>query len=442
MNKIKYTLFLVFIIGLYIISYLTPRHEFGQLFSLFSVLFIAYIYLIKSVQNVREIYFMGIFFRIVLLFAIPNLSDDFYRFIWDGKLLQNGINPYLYLPDEFVSQIDKSEQWLFNKLNSPHYYSVYPPLNQVFFALATYFSGNNILLNVIFLRIIVLFADIITIHLIHRLSATSKSAELMAIYTFNPLVIIELSGNLHFEGVMIMFVLLAYWWMQKIKDLFSKEFYLSAFFMTCAIMTKLLPLVLFPLLIRLLGLKKGIFYTFACLLLSILFFAPFFDFTLLNKILSSVGLYYQKFEFNASFYYLFRAVGYSITGYNMIAYIGKMLALIVFVGIFMLSFRLKNILLIPLTVLLLYYAFATTIHPWYIINILVASIFARLRLGIIWTYLVMLSYFTYRISPYQESGVLIWIEYFIFFGWTIYELSQKSMMLRSNVLNNSDSMNS
>lgn len=275
MNLLKYISFVLFGIVLWVLAYHTSRQLFGQLFALFSVLFIVYIYLIFSLKNVREIYFMGIFFRVILLGAIPNLSDDFYRFIWDGKLVQNGVNPFLYLPDEYHSiQAVCSETWLFSKLNSPHYYSVYPPLNQLFFGIATYFSDKNIVLNVIFLRIILCIADIVNLNSIHHWTNTTIRREALSIYAFNPLIIIELCGNLHFEGVMIMFVLLAYRWIEKNTQTFSKDFVLSAFFMSCAIMTKLLPLLLFPIILRLLGFKKGLIYICFCMLFSVFFSFP------------------------------------------------------------------------------------------------------------------------------------------------------------------------
>jgi hypothetical protein len=43
---------------------------------------------------------------LLLLFAVPALSDDFYRFVWDGRLLFNGINPYTILPADFINSID------------------------------------------------------------------------------------------------------------------------------------------------------------------------------------------------------------------------------------------------------------------------------------------------------------------------------------------------
>ena len=47
--------------------------------------------------------FFGISFRLVLFFAYPWLSEDFYRFIWDGFVIGENINPYEYTPSELIN---------------------------------------------------------------------------------------------------------------------------------------------------------------------------------------------------------------------------------------------------------------------------------------------------------------------------------------------------
>ncbi len=47
---------------------------------------------------------LALVFRLIFLFATPNLSQDFYRFIWDGRMILEGLNPYLHLPQTFINQ--------------------------------------------------------------------------------------------------------------------------------------------------------------------------------------------------------------------------------------------------------------------------------------------------------------------------------------------------
>src|SRR6266480_2356803 len=38
--------------------------------------------------------------RAIALFAPDTLSDDIYRYVWDGRVQAAGINPYRYVPDD------------------------------------------------------------------------------------------------------------------------------------------------------------------------------------------------------------------------------------------------------------------------------------------------------------------------------------------------------
>jgi hypothetical protein len=40
----------------------------------------------------------AVLFRVGLLFSAPYLSDDIYRYVWDGKVQAAGVNPYRYIP--------------------------------------------------------------------------------------------------------------------------------------------------------------------------------------------------------------------------------------------------------------------------------------------------------------------------------------------------------
>ena len=154
-------MFSCLIIGL---GYFTPRHAFGQLFGLYSALFVVYFFLVKTIKNPREIFFTGIFFRLLLLFSIPALSDDFYRFVWDGRLLINGFNPYTILPAEFIQSPDfqavMGDKSIFQHLNSPNYYTVYPPLNQFIFAISAWLSQGSLFWNVVVLRVFIILATV------------------------------------------------------------------------------------------------------------------------------------------------------------------------------------------------------------------------------------------------------------------------------------------
>lgn len=414
----KTSLVLTFSCLLIWLGYFTPRQSFGQLISLYSALFVVYFFLVKTFKNAREVVFLGVFFRLLLLLAIPALSDDFYRFVWDGRLLFNGINPYTILPTDFIQTIDFQkvigDKIVFEKLNSPNYYTVYPPLNQLIFAASAALSQGNLFGNVIALRIFILLAEISLLFILMK----NKYSDKFNLYAFNPLIIIELTGNLHFEGVVMCFLVLAFY--VGVKN--RKSLVFSSFLFACAVCVKMLPLIFIPLIIRQLGWKKGIIYASMVGLFTTLFFLPFLDRMLIEKLFSSVNLYFQKFEFNASIYYLVRAVGFKIFGYNIIGTAGKIMAFLTFSGVLFISWKSKNLFVGALAILTLYFAMATTVHPWYATNLLVIAIFTNFRYPIVWSYTIFLSYATYQTNLYQENLWLVALEYLLVLGIMIYEL--------------------
>ena len=143
--KTKYFwILLILSAGLYFnLGYFTLRSNFtfliAQVFALF-ILFYFQWKLIKGNNNeisMSMIQWSGIFLRILLLFHLPNLSDDFFRFLWDGQLINHGANPYLHIPSSIYNPISYIgyDQLLYEGLNSKAYFSIYPPFNQFIFSI-------------------------------------------------------------------------------------------------------------------------------------------------------------------------------------------------------------------------------------------------------------------------------------------------------------------
>ncbi len=73
----------------------------------------------------------AVFFRITLFTAEPSLSDDIYRYLWDGKVQSNGLNPYLYPPD--AEELEFLRDEYHEGVNHKDIKTIYPPFAQVFF---------------------------------------------------------------------------------------------------------------------------------------------------------------------------------------------------------------------------------------------------------------------------------------------------------------------
>ena len=59
-------------------------------------------------------------FRLSILFSPPYLSDDLYRYVWDGRVQAAGINPYRYIPAD-QSLVGLRDEKIYPKINRRDY---------------------------------------------------------------------------------------------------------------------------------------------------------------------------------------------------------------------------------------------------------------------------------------------------------------------------------
>ena len=417
---------LISTIAYILLGYFTPREQTIQLFALYTCLFACYmaVFYTSEEYQIKQYLVVSIGLRLLFLLAIPLLSDDIYRFIWDGRLLANGISPFAALPIDYLNNnhdiagIDSS---LFYLLNSPKYFTVYPPLSQFIFWLSALISPNDILGSIVVIRSLIILAELGSIVLITKLLKHYQLPQKnVLLYCLNPLVIIELTGNLHFEAFVILFSLLAVYLIIKNKKT------VSGLSWALAIGFKLIPLIFLPLFIRRLSLKNQSILYFTIAITCVLLFLPLYDSALINGLSSSLTLYFQKFEFNASIYYLLRSLGYWFKGYNIIADLGPSLAIVTLISvvIYSLSSKQKRVALPEAMMwsLLIYLSFATTVHPWYITTLVVLSIFSKYRFSILWSSLIFLTYSGYSSTGYSEPTYLVILEYSFLAAYIGYEI--------------------
>jgi hypothetical protein len=445
------------------IGYFLERTAFNALLFTWFSLFVCFYYLTKNKYlTFKHLVGISILFRLILLFQIPNLSQDFYRFIWDGRMILEGLNPYLSLPETYIQQGLKpiSEAVALyegmGELNGSHYTN-YPPLHQICFLIAALFSSKSILGSVVVLRVLIIIADIGILYfgkkLLEKLNLPIQN---IFWYVLNPFIIIEMTGNLHFESIMLFFLVCALYKLSQKKWLFA------GVLIACAISVKLVPFLFLPLFYQwftkpnesanilkqshhntvgkfeikkwipsFTGIKKLIVFYGIIFTTIIALFLPFYAPELIANYLKSVGLWFRKFEFNASFYYLFREIGYLFRGWNEIAIIGKITPILTLFFIGFLSFFRKNSSITQLMTALLfggsfYYFTTTTMHPWYLATLLILSVFTKYRFTIVWSLVIILSYQSYANSPWEENLWFVGLEYFIVFLYLIFELKKKN----------------
>lgn len=496
-NLFTWCMLLLSVLGYLFIGYWLSRENFLQYLACYLLLFAVYFQLLK--RNVRTgqdipgyknleglsaestslllnrksdlgiLIIAGIVFRFLFLLSMPALSDDYFRFGWDGTMWNTGENPYTILPVAFIQECDKHVNYLvdlYNGMNSPKYYTIYPPISQFIFGLAAGLFPENLWGTVVTIRISCLASEIGTIYLLQKILAHFNLPKRnILLYALNPLVIIELSGNLHLEAVMIFFLLLAIYLLilsthhiKPVEESFSffspkqpsiialdksgkiqktetpvvkRMLFYSALSFSAAVAVKLIPLLFLPFLIKRLKWKHSLLYFFITALVFVVLFIPFINQQLLIQWGSSILLYFQHFEFNASIYYIIRWIGFETVHHDIVRQAGPWLAAITFVFILFLAGKEKDTSWKKLFeamqwTLTIYLLLATTVHPWYITTLVLCSVFTGYKYPLVWSLFIALSYAAYQTVPYQEQLWLVAVEYVTVAGVLIFEIKNRS----------------
>ena len=398
-------------------GYAFVREDFTKFIIGYGVLVVSFLYFISlKTFTHRQLFGIGLLFRIIFLLAIPFLSQDVYRFIWDGQLCLQGINPYTISPDTIMQEgtiAFPNQTYLVEKMGelSASNFSNYPPFKQLLFTISAFLSGGSVLSNVVFLRLFIILADIgFYCGAIRLLKHFNLKSSLVYLYFLNPLVILELSGNLHFEGIMVCFFV---WGLYALTQ---KKIVQSGLAYGVSILTKLIPLLFVFLFIRSIAWRKWILFCSITAGLCLIAFVPFVDLNSPMDFLKTTGLWFTNFEFNGSIYNLIRAIGMAYVGYNPIAVVGKGIMIVLILLVTLLSFNKKNSSYLGtirnmVLLLSLYFFISTTVHPWYIITLLGISIFTNYRFVLLWSFTVMLSYVFYSLGEGQYNTALLFLEY-------------------------------
>lgn len=397
-----------------------PRENFLVTFLLFSGAFACLlgIYLGWDKEEAipfRQLLLIGLLLRVSVFFFVPQWSEDAARFLWDGELLRLGHNPYLLTPAEWQGKEsgpagDFGGQ-LFKAMNSPDYHSVYPPLNQVFFWFGAQLAQGSLLQGYLALRVLLLLGEVGVLYLlVYLLANFNLPQKQVLLYWFNPLVILEILGNLHFEGLVLLLLL------ASVSALVRYRFGFAGAFWGLAVGLKLLPLLLAPAWFFWRGEQKMRAFWGLALLVLLACFVPLWWSNGWVYFVQSLQLYQGKFEFNASLYYLFRTIGFWLEGYNTIWYLTKVGMVLTLLGVGWLSWKrststVQGIVGQWVQLYLVYFLLQPVVHPWYLLPGLGLSLLTRQWTFVLWSFGAIFSYQAYSQNPVQEQAIFLVLEY-------------------------------
>ncbi len=355
---------------------------------------------------------VALLLRLLFLFNPPQLSDDIYRYLWDGSNLINGINPYASAPSAVVPTSALIP--VHSQINHPGYVTIYPPMAQIIFGGGAALDGTATGLKAL-LTLIDTGLCALLIALLRKLEMPVWRAVL---YAWNPLPVLEIAGSGHVDGVGMALVLAALYLLlpdrKKPGGGASRNgpFLLPGALLACAGLVKLLPFVFTPLFLLLVPSGKRRYFIAGGIGAVALLVLPFLP-NLINMT-SSLDSYAKNWEFAGFAFTTLRAV----TGSGMLArqLLSASFLLIVSVTTFRLSQRMKQTKISDSKAFLTMkacYVIASafllltpTLQPWYALTLAAFLPFCAGPAGLVLCWVVFL---TYQVQiPYFILGQ--WLE--------------------------------
>jgi hypothetical protein len=287
----------------------------------------------------------GLLARILLLPGAPTLSEDVYRYLWDGHLVAHGVNPFPHAPSD--PELTPYRNGLLRHLNHADVPTIYPPLAQLLFA-----STAAILETPLAWKLMLLALETILVLAVLRLLRNrGLPRERLLLYYWNPLVLVESFGSGHVDLAAAALLLLALWLYEENRRA------RAGIAFALAVLTKLVPAVLLPWLIRR---RAGILLATAAITAAVLY-APFVPAG--SSLWTGLTIYARHWEFNGAAYHLLHhAVASEET-------IRRILAAAFLLASILIAWRAGTAPQAAFLGLVAFVLLSPTVFPWYLVPI-------------------------------------------------------------------------
>lgn len=341
---------------------------------------------------------VALLLRLMFLLSPPQLSDDIYRYQWDGSNLLQGINPYAAAPVQVKPSSSLSV--IHSRINHPDYVTIYPPAAQVVFAGGA-MLGNGLVGIKGFLVIVDMVLCALLIFLLRRLEMPAWWAIL---YAWNPLPVLEIAGSGHVDGAGLALLIGAFCLLVITRRNDSANsprhwpFFFSGALLAGAGLVKLFPFLLTPVLFLLVPAGRRRYFVTGFLAVLAALVLPFLP-HLLN-ITDSLNAYACNWEFAG---FAFNALR-SITGSGTYARLILLsLFLLVYIAIIFYlvqgirhdespGIRARRALQACCAVAMALLLLTPTLHPWYALCLAVFLPFCPAPAGLVLCWTVFLAY--------------------------------------------------
>lgn len=366
-------------------------------------------------SSLTTIVVVGVLLRAFFLGHDPLLSDDVYRYLWDGRVQVAGDQPYGVAPaDPRLDHVE--EQWeerVREFVNHPDIPTVYPPLLQLLYAGVAKLGGGLVLW-----RVVLLFFDIgIALVMIRALRSRGRNPSWVVLYLWHPLPVVETLWSAHAEGVAVFFLLAAVTALQLGRGL------LGAAALALGGAAKLLPFGLIPFLARRFGWTT-------VLVAGVVTVIPLVPYMQVDLAAATEGLnkYAERWYFNDV---LYRFLGYAIgidpedRTLTSTQILRKAMQAAWVVVCLWAAWRLRDPFRAALWVTAAFVVLTPTLQPWYLLWLLPFAIVTGSRAGYLITVTVLMSYVVkvghLETGVWFESTIVRLMEYLPVLGVLIWD---------------------
>ncbi len=191
-----------------------------------------------------ELLLVAVALRLFLL-AAP-VSDDVYRYVWEGRVRLAGFNPYLLSPDDPALTHLRDASW--PRINHPNHAAIYPPLAEGICALVTAIHPGPFAFKIAFL-----IADLLTVAaLAGWLRVARLDPRRVIVYALCPATLSAFALRAHIDVLMLLSVAVFIYWCETLRQDRSHErpaiipVIMSGLSLGGAVGMKWVPLILVP----------------------------------------------------------------------------------------------------------------------------------------------------------------------------------------------------
>ena len=330
------------------------------------------------------------------------VSNDVYRYIWEGYIQNHGFNPYQVAPnDPFLKDLIRGEMaTIWQQINHKDLSAAYPPLMMLLFRTLANISPSPLLF-----KLAMIGFDFITIGVLILIVKWRKVAPANLLwYAANPLVLVYVAGEAHLDIVQGAFLVIGLYGITRNKAISG---FLS---IGAAVVSKYFSFIVLPFLM-----KRSNRYAWPMVVLAGICFLPFAHDP--RAMVDALFIFGTRMHYNDGLAEVLRALLGSAALPVLVLILISLLTMI-----YLFEHDTLRSVYLALGALLVC---LPTLHPWYLLLVAPLMVIYPSRA---WLYLMLATIATlpvlaneYQTGIFQEIKWLKLIEYLPFYSLLIYD---------------------